>query len=117
MRVEDLRKLIQAEMKRQGLSFRAAAGRSQGLISHGHLNALAQGKPISRIDDRVLTGIALALDVPVSKVRKAYGTDPVGPVEFVLPPKSAGLTRKQRDAILAMVDAFLDGNKPSPGRG
>lgn len=109
--MEALRRLILDELARQNISFRDAADRSKGLVSYGTLHTIAKGRHTGgTISDRVLTGIALALDVPVRQVRDAYGIESVEPVGFELPDKSKYLTPKQRRAVLAMVDAFLDGN-------
>lgn len=116
--MEALRALIRDELARQGLSYREAAARAKGLISYSTLNVIATGKHAGEINDRTLSGIALALDVPVRKVREAYGMTGVEPAEFVLPDRAKYLTAKQRRTVLSMVDAFLDGKhngKTQPG--
>lgn len=110
--MEALRQLILAELDRQGLSYREAAARSKGLISYSTLNVIATGSHAGEISDRTLSGIALALDIPVRKVRQAYGRTAVEPAEFTLPDRSKHLSPKQRKAVLSMIDAFLDG-KPN----
>jgi transcriptional regulator with XRE-family HTH domain len=109
--MDELRRLIQAERDKQKLSYREMADRADGLVSYGHLNQIVNGKHTGHLDDRTLKGIALAIDVPVSKVRKAYGTTATEPIEFHLPDRARHLTAKERAAILAMVDAFLESNK------
>lgn len=108
-RMDELRRLIQGQMEKQGLSYREAAGRAKGLISYAHLSVIVNGGHSGEINDKTLTGIALAIDVPVSRVRKAYGTTATEPISFGLPDKAKHLSPKQRKAVLAMVDAFLDG--------
>lgn len=107
--MDELRKLILEAMDKQDLSFREAAERSQGLISYAHLANIANGKHAGELGDRILTGIALAINLPVTRVRKAYGTTSTEPIEFRLPAKANYLSAKQRRSILSMVDAFLDG--------
>lgn len=106
--MEALRALIRAELARQGLSYREAAARAKGLISYSTLNVIATGRHSGELTDSTLTGIALALDVSVKKVREAYGMVGVEPTEFQLPERAKRLSPKQRKAVIAMVDAFLD---------
>jgi hypothetical protein len=90
----------------QPLSIRAAARASKGKVSHGQLASIVNGD-YGRISDRVIEGIAIAIDVPKSVVEQSYGIRrPHGP--FVLPPEADRLTRRQRDAVLSVVRAMLD---------
>jgi hypothetical protein len=110
-RVKSLPDLIQdrlAELGSHGqpLSIRAAARASKGQVSHGQLAAIANGD-YGKISDRVLDGIALALDLPRALVHETYGVRrPHEP--FRLPPEADRLTRRQRDAVLSVVRAMLD---------
>lgn len=107
--VTPLQKLVIDRMADLDLSYRAAAARTDGLISHGTLNyiALGQQKPGS-ITGRTIRGLALALDLPVSKVEKAVAdSGDALPVEFRMPKKADKLTPKQRKAVLAFVNALL----------
>lgn len=115
--MEALRALIRAELARQDISFREAAARAKGLVSYATLNVIATGNHSGEISDRTLSGIALALDIPVRKVREAYGLQGVEPPEFQLPDRAKRLNVKQRKAVIAMVDAFLDAQngKAVPG--
>lgn len=113
--MEALRALIRAELDKQGLSYREAAARSKGLISYSHLNVIAGGRHPGDLTDSTLTGIALALDVSVRKVREAYGAVGVEPTEFQLPERAKRLNAKQRKAVIAMVDAFLDQKNAQQG--
>lgn len=103
-----LQELIVTRMAELDLSFRGASARSGGLVSHGTLNAITLGRHSGHFDDETLRGIALALDLPQSKVREAAGMDPRTPTEFRLPKKANRLSPSERKAILAMVDALLD---------
>lgn len=90
----------------QPLSLRTAAQRSGGRVSHSQLANIANGA-YGKITDRVLEGIAAALDLPASVVFEAYGVRrPIEP--FRLPPEADRLTRRQRDAVLSVVRAMLD---------
>jgi hypothetical protein len=89
------------------LSFRRAAERSGGLVSHQMLQFIATGRGSEQYSERVLKGIALAIDVPLSKVQEAAAETP-HMREFRLPEKSANLTAKDRRAVEAMVNALLD---------
>lgn len=110
--MDALRKLILDELAKQKLSLREAAARSEGLVSHSTLGLIAQGRHSGNLTDKTLAGIALALNQPVGKVRTAYGLPAKEPQPFVLPDKAAYLNPKQQRAILAMIDAFLEGNGP-----
>lgn len=106
--MDELRRLIRAEMDRQRLTYRAAAERANGLISYSHLSNIVNGRHPGELDDRTVAGIALAIGVTEKKVRAAYETTNPRPLEFTLPSKANRLTAKQRMAVLALVDAFLD---------
>jgi hypothetical protein len=110
-RVKPLPDLIKdrlAELGSHGkpLSVRAAARASNGQVSHAQLNILSRGE-YGQVSDRVLDGIAMALDLPKSVVYESYGVkrqhEP-----FTLPKEADRLTRRQRDAVLSVVRAMLD---------
>ena len=103
-----LQEMVVGRMAELGLSFRGAAARSGGLVSHGTLNTIALGRHSGHYDDETLRGVALALDLPLTKVREAAGLDRQSPTEFRLPKKANRLSPAQRKAILTMVDALLD---------
>lgn len=60
----------------------------------------------SNIGDRIADRLALALNVPVSRVHAAAGQRQRG-APFVLPPRAAGLTQTEREIMLAVMDGFL----------
>ena len=104
-----LQRLILDTLAEQDLSYRAAAERSRGMVTHTTLNTLANGRRDPKtLTDQSIAGIALALGVSEREVRKAIGlsrTEP--PTVFKLPAKANRLTPKQRKVILATIDAFL----------
>ena len=105
-----LQKLVGDRLADLNLSYRAAAARSNGLISHSSLNFVAKGQMRAEtLGPRLIRGLALSLDVPVSEVEAAVkqsgGTHVV---EFRLPKKADKLTPKQRKAVLAFVNALLE---------
>lgn len=106
-----LQELVVNRMNELGLSFRGVAQRSGGLVSHGTVNNIALGRHSGVFDDDTLRGVALGLDLPLSKVREAAGRQRDQPSEFRLPKKANQLSPADRKAILAMVDALLDKNR------
>lgn len=65
-----LQELIQTRLTELDLSQRAAAARSQDLLTAATLNRILKGHH-SQITSRVIAGLALALNVPESVVAKA----------------------------------------------
>ena len=102
-----LQTLIVTRMAELGLSYRSAAARSAGLVSHSTLNNIVLGTHGGTFDDETLHGIALAMDLPQSRVRDAAGASKEAPTEFRLPKKANKLSPTERRTILAMVDALL----------
>lgn len=60
----------------------------------------------AKIGDRVADRLALALNVPVSKILDAAGQRQRGE-PFVLPPRSARLSPTERNILRAVMDAML----------
>ena len=105
-----LAELVAGERSRQHLSLRDVADRSGGLLSHSTVHAIERGRPT--VEDRAIDGLALALDVPVDKVRRAAGVRRPDTAEpFVLPRRASRLSRKERELILGMVDALLEAKR------
>jgi len=105
----DLQRLVVERMSELGLSYRRAAAKSEGKVSHGTLNTIATGRHSWRVDDSTITGIALALDVPEDVVRQAVGRAQRAPeTEFVLPKRANRLSSTERRAVIAMVDALIE---------
>lgn len=103
-----LQTLIVNRMAELGLSYRSAAARSGGLVSHATINNIVKGTHAGSFNDETLRGLALAVDVAQSRVREAAGMSRESPTEFRLPKKANKLTAQDRRAVLAMVDALLD---------
>ena len=90
------------------LSYRQAATKSGGKVSHGTLNSIVTGRHTWRLDDRTVEGIATALDVDEDTVRRAAGqASRTEATEFVLPPRAQRLSAQDRRAVLVMIDALL----------
>jgi hypothetical protein len=93
------------------MTYREAAKRSGGTIASTTLWQVATGSraPVGRkYADTTLVGIANALDLPPSVVRRAAGEKPTRPSEFRLPARANKLSQEQRNVVLALVKALLD---------
>lgn len=98
--------LITAHREKHGLSIRQAAERSDGRVSPSRLSAIENGAIPT--EDRILEGIAVALDLPLSKVRTAAGRDRAAPLPpFVLPERANRLNARERKTVLTVVDTLL----------
>jgi hypothetical protein len=108
--VTPLQKLVSERLADQNLSYRGAANRAGGLLSHSSLNFIAHGQMRAEaLQPRTIRGLALALDLPVSEVEKTVKeSSGVTTVEFRLPKKADKLTPAQRKAVLAFVNALLE---------
>lgn len=105
----NLQRLVLDRLSELDLSYRTAAARSRGMVSHTTIYKIATGKQDPRgLEDQTITGLALALGVSEPEVRRAIGfTNVQPPTEFKLPAKANHLTPKERKAILSMIDAFI----------
>jgi hypothetical protein len=103
-----LQVLVRARLVELGLSYEGAAARSSKLVSHGTLHKLAAGRHQGRLREGTIQGVALALDLPQSTVRGAIPAA-VEPHErpFVLPPRAAQLTSRDRRRVLDYIDRLL----------
>lgn len=107
MATETLQALVARRKHELDRSYREMAAQAKGLVSHGTLQKIATGEHVGRLTDDVLTGIALAIDLPASTVREASGAAPTyGALR--LPQRAERLTPVQRKALTAIIDAFLD---------
>lgn len=104
-----LQTLIVDRIAELDLSFRRAAAKSEGLVSPATLNAIAVGRRPGMPNESTMKGIALALDLPVSKVREAVGLSDGAVTEFKLPKSANHLTQPERKAVLSIINAFLKG--------
>lgn len=103
---ETLSQLIERRLVELERSARTGAAMSHGLISHPYLSRLRRGLVPKVVEPKLAQGIALAIDVPVDQVMAAAG-QPMTPGEFKLPARAQRLTGKERDAVLAVIDALL----------
>ncbi|WP_460447766.1 hypothetical protein, partial [Angustibacter aerolatus] len=108
----DLQELVERRLRALGgtgkpMSSRRAADRSGGRVSYETLRLLRNGQHSGAISQEVAEGLAEALEVPLPQVLRLAGRRiPLGP--FVLPPRADTLTKSERAAVLAVVDAILD---------
>lgn len=106
MTTSALAALVRAQRAELGLSLRQAAEKSGGLVGPSTLNAIERGEP-RRVTDRIITGIATALELPESKVRRAAGLAAQAMPPFVLPARAQRLTARERRLVLNLVDTLL----------
>lgn len=108
MTTTDLSRLVRDRLAELDLSYRQAAGRSRGLISHGTIGAIATGKHGGDLAEQTLDGLALALDVSRRQIEEAAGVYRVRPAEpFRLPEELNRLGRKERALLVQMGMALL----------
>ena len=119
--VSDLQQLVETRLRELGdrrrpLSTRQAAARAGGKVSYETLRLIRTGQHSGSISQEVAEGLALALDVPLSRVLAVAGRRiPQGP--FVLPKRAEALTKSERGVVLSVVDAILDAaaqRRPAP---
>jgi hypothetical protein len=117
--VSDLQQLVESRLRELGdhrrpLSTRQAAARAGGKVSYETLRLIRTGRHSGSISQEVAEGLALALDVPLSRVLAVAGRRiPQGP--FVLPKRAEALTKSERGVVLSVVDAILDAAAQSRG--
>jgi hypothetical protein len=119
--VSDLQQLVESRLRELGdhrgpLSTRQAAARAGGKVSYETLRLIRTGRHSGSISQEVAEGLALALDVPLSRVLAVAGRRiPQGP--FVLPKRAEALTKSERGVVLSVVDAILDAAAQRRGAG
>lgn len=118
---QSLKLLVANRRAELDLSLRAAADKTidrtgRPLISHATISEIERGAHTTNYADRTLQGLALALDLPLSKIREAAGVPVERPTEFRLPKKANQLTPAEQKAILQMVDALLSLHEEPKGR-
>jgi len=111
---ESLVDLLALAERRQGVTGgRALARRAAELghdVSHTTLNKLLSGKADNRQSVGTLDAIATLADVSRSRVHQAAGRPAPGrPFADEIPPDADLLTRRQRDVVLGVVRALIDG--------
>lgn len=109
-----LQQLVVDRLAELNLSYRAAQDRAGKLVTHSTINNIAMGRTQwDGIPNKTLRGLALALDLPYSQIEQAWKDSCAAPpTEFRLPKKADKLTPSQRKAVLAFVNALLDGQPP-----
>jgi transcriptional regulator with XRE-family HTH domain len=114
--MESLQALVLRRAKEIGgregeLSNRALARRNGADLSHTLISQIINGEYANRApDQRVLDGLAKALEVPLETVESAAGAPPsYGP--FKLPDDAARLTPAQRKAVRHVVQVMIDSNE------
>lgn len=106
--MNDLQRLVKGRMGELDLSYRGAAAKSEGMVSHATLNNIVTGRHSWKIDDKTMRGIAKALDVDLGVVESAVGRAVrIADTEFVLPARANRLSPQERRAVLSMIDALL----------
>ncbi len=104
--------------RRGPMSTRQAASRAGGKVSYETLRLLARGDHSGKLTDDTVDGLALALDVPRSRVLAAMGRQMGQSLPpFTLPDRAHQLTRSQRKAVLSVVDAILNAAEGFAERG
>ena len=84
----------------------AKAARAGHPIDFSTISLYLRGKH-GQPDEETLLALSAAFGVPLSKLREASGL-PTVTEPFVLPAEASRLSRKQREAVMAVVSAFLD---------
>lgn len=105
---DTLSELVEARREELGLSFAALAAASGGLVSKSHAAAIEAGD-LHVPSERVLRGLALALDLPVDRVFTAagrqYQKQDLG--RFTLPEKADRLNARERKLVLSLIETLL----------
>lgn len=107
--MEDLASLISAAMTERGMSRRdveAAAERHGFKVSHSTVSKIARGTYASP-GERILNGLALALDIPLVKLRDAAGVAEPGSA-FRLPDYASRLSPSERAAVEHIVRVMVE---------
>lgn len=103
-----LQRLIKDQLATNGDSYRAASGRSHGLIDHSVIHQIATGKIHGDLSERARAGLALALQCSEREVNAA--------IEETLRPKRilevssrlAKLAPERQAEVIAMIEKVLD---------
>lgn len=108
MTTTDLARLIRDRLAALDLSYRAAAARSRGMLTHGNISAIITGKHSGKLSERTIDGLVLALGIPRTEIEKATGIYRERPAEpFQLPEELNRLNRKERALLVQLGTALL----------
>ena len=111
-----LQSLIIKRLAELGLTYREAADRSSGLISHGRLHGLAKGR-VGELRAQTIRGLSLALDVSQTSVQAAAFGGVNSPVPLRLPERSAYLSERSRAMIISIANICLEAEGLKTARG
>jgi hypothetical protein len=108
MTTTDLARLIRDRLAALDLSYRQAAARSRGMLTHGSIGAIVTGKHGGKLSERTIDGLVLALGIPRTEIEKAIGIYRDRPAEpFRLPEELNRLNRKERSLLIQLGTALL----------
>lgn len=120
-----LTELVRSRLAELGLSARAAAARTHGGISHATIATFTNGQHSGRITDKTAAGLAVALDLPISRIYEAAAT-PQPLSRWDWPARFDRIPTPQRrlveDFAAALLEAYergkreAGGEQSSPGR-
>lgn len=99
--------LVTSRRAELGLSLRQVATKSQGLVSPSHIGYLERGHLDRAISDRVLTGLSVALDLPLADLRRAAGLSGRQLPPFEVPERANRLNTRERKLVLNLIDTLL----------
>ena len=98
-----LQRAVRARLDELDISSRQAAARSQGLLTHATLSRIANAYMYApRLTARTISGLALALDVPESRIKK-WAAESAPPDTDKLAREYAGLPAASRAQVMALV--------------
>lgn len=122
MTTTDLAQLLKGRLEELQLSYRAAAERSRGMISHGTISAIVNGKHGGKISEQTIDGLVLALGLSRTAIERAAGIYRERPAEpFRLPEELNRLNRKERALLIELGNALLaareEGSRGATGLG
>ena len=98
--------LVRAALDRKDLSIRDAAARTDGRLSHSQIARILRSQSAHCQPD-TLRALSDALNIPITKLRKANGHQARVPTPFVLPERANELSIAERRVIVNMIGALL----------
>jgi transcriptional regulator with XRE-family HTH domain len=105
---ETMQTLVANRLVELDLSLRQAAARTEGMITFVTIGNIARGYTPDRYSAKTLRGLALALDLPLSRIQAvAEQGAGGGGTPFILPDKARWLTARDRRAVIAVMNALL----------
>lgn len=102
----NLAEVVRDRREQLGLTLRDAAAQSGGLVSSTTLHAIERGDA-GVSSERVIQGIATALDLSESKVRRAAGLSAQTLPPLELPDRAQLLNARERKLVLQLIDTLL----------